>query len=135
MSDVKKELVGARVVEIGRLVADMDVLVGEMKGVLGVPVSRSVDVAGVDVSPDVVGANLMRLRNPVCSQMKLAVMMRADGFNWSAATVWAIESGRRHLRFAEAVRVLVNLGYGAGSLGELCAPVDGKGVGDVTRDC
>ncbi|KAA8831812.1 hypothetical protein [Bifidobacterium tissieri] len=86
---------------------------------------------GVDVSAQRVGENLLRLRNPVCSQAVLAARMRDRGFKWSAATVWAIEKGERCLRFDEAVLVLGCLGLDVTSLPELYAPKEGD---DVSRN-
>ncbi|MBW9121218.1 hypothetical protein JNB63_14055 [Microbacterium trichothecenolyticum] len=48
-----------------------------------------------------IGANLIRIRNGL-SQKDLADAMRARGFKWSQATVWAVEKGERPLRLTEA---------------------------------
>lgn len=48
-----------------------------------------------------IGANLIRIRHGM-SQKDLADAMRARGFKWSQATVWAVEKGERPLRLTEA---------------------------------
>ncbi|MDK6348700.1 hypothetical protein [Bifidobacterium scardovii] len=108
--------------EIRSLMVEVDVALASLRRALGDESDEWRGGASPDVAPAVVGENLMRLRNPVCSQTQLALMMRSDGFAWSPATVWAIESGRRRLRFDEAVRVVVDLGYGVAALFELFGP-------------
>jgi transcriptional regulator with XRE-family HTH domain len=51
-----------------------------------------------------IGQNLAITRGDM-SQKDLADRMRARGFKWSQATVWAIERGERPLRLAEAEEV------------------------------
>lgn len=104
---------------------ELDVLCSRLRGLTSRDLGDGVVSDGMDASAGNVGANLMRLRNPVCSQMKLAVMMRADGFKWSAATVWAVESGRQRLKLDEAVSCLRHLGYDATAITELFRPNGG----------
>ena len=51
-----------------------------------------------------IGRNLALYRGDV-SQKDLAAKMRARGFKWSQATVWAVEKGDRPLRLAEAAEL------------------------------
>ncbi|GAB2843448.1 helix-turn-helix domain-containing protein [Microbacterium insulae] len=51
-----------------------------------------------------IGRNLARIRGAL-SQKDLADAMRARGFRWSQATVWAVEKGERPLRLSEAEAV------------------------------
>ncbi|MFN3948024.1 helix-turn-helix domain-containing protein [Microbacterium sp.] len=48
-----------------------------------------------------IGENLARIRGEL-SQQALADAMRDRGYEWTQATVWAIEKGRRPMRLAEA---------------------------------
>ncbi|NPC96615.1 hypothetical protein [Nocardioides sp. zg-DK7169] len=69
-----------------------------------------------------IGRNLQRLRGAM-SQQVLADEMRARGFKWSQATVWAAEKGERPLRVTEASALVDILGGGyVYGLGQLVAP-------------
>jgi hypothetical protein len=56
-----------------------------------------------------IGQNLIRLRGEK-SQQDVADAMRAAGYKWSQATVWAVEKGDRPLRLAEAESLAEVLG-------------------------
>jgi hypothetical protein len=56
-----------------------------------------------------IGQNLIRLRGEK-SQQDVADAMRAAGYKWSQATVWAVEKGERPLRLAEAESLAEVLG-------------------------
>ena len=45
------------------------------------------------------------------SQKQLAEAMRARGFTWSQATVWALERGDRNLRYVEAQALNEEVGF------------------------
>jgi transcriptional regulator with XRE-family HTH domain len=49
-------------------------------------------------------------RNKDLTQDELATRMRERGYKWSKATVWAVESGERPLKLAEATAALLSLG-------------------------
>lgn len=51
-----------------------------------------------------IGKNVARLRGDR-SQQLVADEMRSRGYDWSQATVWSVEKGRRPLRFAEAAQL------------------------------
>lgn len=51
-----------------------------------------------------IGENVARLRGDR-SQQLVADEMRSRGYDWSQATVWSVEKGRRPLRFAEAAQL------------------------------
>lgn len=53
------------------------------------------------VSDEQIGKNVARFRGDL-SQVDLAKAMRAQGFKWSQATVWAVEKGERPMRLTEA---------------------------------
>ena len=55
-----------------------------------------------DTMDSIVGKNVQLLRG-ARSQQAIADEMRARGWKWSQATLWAIEKGERPLRLAEAV--------------------------------
>lgn len=109
--------------DLRRLVVDLDRDLARLRDVVGVRRSVALADGDCDVSVAAIGANLLRLRDPVCTQAQLAQMMRRDGYRWSASTVWAIETGQRNLRLDEAVRVVQHLGYGVDALFELISPV------------
>lgn len=48
-----------------------------------------------------IGENIARIRGNL-SQQALADLMRERGHDWTQATVWAVEKGRRPIRLAEA---------------------------------
>jgi hypothetical protein len=65
-------------------------------------------VSGRDVR---IGRNLAQWRGQR-TQVALADEMRARGWKWSQATVWAVEKGERPLRLAEAADLTVILSEG-----------------------
>tara|TARA_R100000426_G_scaffold65177_2_gene45482 strand:+ start:336 stop:656 length:321 start_codon:yes stop_codon:yes gene_type:complete len=46
------------------------------------------------------------------SQQELATRMKDCGFTWAQATVWAVESGNRSLRWSEGVVLGQLIGFG-----------------------
>jgi transcriptional regulator with XRE-family HTH domain len=52
-------------------------------------------------SDEQIGRNVARLRGEM-SQKELASKMRARGWKWSQATLWAVEKGERPLRLTES---------------------------------
>lgn len=56
-----------------------------------------------------IGQNLTRLRGDK-TQQDVAAAMRAAGYKWSQATVWAVEKGERPLRLSEAEALSKALG-------------------------
>lgn len=107
---------------------DLEHGLDRLRGIVGVDRPAALAEGDCDVSVAAIGANLLRLRDSVCSQAQLAQMMRRDGYRWSASTVWAIETGQRNLRLDEAVRVVRHLGYGVDAIFELIAPVKTGGA-------
>lgn len=67
---------------------------------------------------EVVGQNVARMRGER-TQQEVADAMRAAGYKWSQATVWAVEKGERPLRLTEAEDMVRNLG---GQLSDLILP-------------
>lgn len=64
-----------------------------------------------------IGQRVAALRTDAAqSQASLAADMSRHGFKWSQATVWAVESGRRPLRLAEAAVIAYLYFIDVGSL-------------------
>lgn len=51
-----------------------------------------------------IGRNIAAMRGDL-TQKELADRMASRGWKWSQSTVWSVESGKRPLRFAEAVDI------------------------------
>jgi len=69
-------------------------------------------------SDEQIGQNLAKIRGEM-SQTDLAAAMRARGWKWSQATVWAVERGDRPLRLSEATDVVAVLNLGINALSML----------------
>lgn len=72
-----------------------------------------------------IGKRLAEVRKAAhFSQADLAAAVARRGHKWSQATVWAVESGKRPLRFSEAMAVADVAGVGVDALAPDVAPVE-----------
>lgn len=77
----------------------------------------------VDPRDDQVGRAVVSARG-ARSQQEVADLMKNRGWKWSQATVWSVESGRRPLRFLEALDLAEVLGVRVEDLHTPLPPAD-----------